>query len=69
MRYIDQSTLDEAAQAIRDGVTLSVLAGHLRCDTEYLGRLLQLPTAKPVPATQAADEFDLWSTDKLDGLL
>ena len=60
--YIDQSTLDDAAQAIRDGVTLSVLAGKLHMDTEYLGRLLQLPAIQPVLADRD-QSIDLWRVD------
>ena len=66
--YIAQDVLDQCPEALLQGRTLEQLAGHLRCDTEYLGRLLQLPTSKPA---QAADdqESDLWRTNELDGLL
>ena len=68
VNYIDGDTLDLCHQALRQGRTLDDLAGRLHIDTEYLGRLLQLPSAKPVPATQA-DEFDLWRSDELQAQL
>ena len=64
--YLDGSTLDECIEAMREGGTLDDPAGLLHVDTEYLGRLLQLPTAKPV---QATTESDLWRTDELNGVL
>jgi len=66
--YIAQDVLDQCLEAIRQGKTLDYLAGHLHCDTEYLGRLLQLPTAKPAAAADD-DSGDLWATDRLDGQL
>lgn len=65
--YLDSDTLDQCHQALRDGRTLDELAGRLHIDTEYLGRLLQLPTSQPVETGNA--EFDLWSTDRLDSVL
>lgn len=65
MRYLDQDTLDQCHQALRDGRTLGDLAGKLHVDTELLGRLLQLPTLKPVPTA----EPDLWSVDRLESQL
>ena len=67
--YRDADQISEGREAVRNGIPLDRIAGHLRVTVEELRQLLDLPTAKPVPATQAADEFDLWSTDKLDGLL
>lgn len=64
--YIDQDTLDQCHQALRDGRPLDDLAGRLHVDTEYLGRLLQLPTVKPL---QVSTEPDLWAVDRLDGQL
>jgi len=67
-RYIEQDVLDQCLEALLQGRTLEQLAGHLHCDTEYLGRLLQLPTAKPAAATDD-DSGDLWAVDRLDGQL
>ena len=59
----------ECREAMRQGRTLDDLAGRLHVDTEYLGRLLQLPTVKPVQVQADASEFDLWSVDRLDEVL
>ena len=64
--YLDGSTLDECIGAMRQGQTLDDPAGRQLVDTEYLGRLLQLPTAKPV---QATTEPDRWRTDELNSVL
>ena len=64
--YIDQSTLDEAREARRQGRTLEQLAGQLRCDPAHLARLLGVATTTPA-VEQPADY--LWSTDRLDGVL
>lgn len=64
--YIDADTLDQCHQAIRDGRTLEDLAGRLHVDTEYLGRLLQMPALKPIPTT---DEPDLWRAEEAWGQL
>ncbi len=69
MRYLDQDTLDLCHQALRDGRTLDDLAGRLHFDTEYLGRILQLPTVRPAASKNAESEFDLWAVDRLDGQL
>lgn len=61
--YLDSDTIAQCHQALRDGRTLEDLAGRLHMDTELLGRLLQLPTTKPVEPV--ADGFDLWSVDRL----
>ena len=65
--YIAQDVLDQCLEALLQGRTLEQLAGHLHCDTEYLGRLLQLPK----PATPAASEpaVDLWAVNRLDEVL
>lgn len=67
VNYLDGDTERLARQAIRDGKTLEYVAGYLHMDTELLGRLLQLPTAKP--AEVAAGEFDLWAVDRLNEVL
>ena len=66
-KHFDGSTLDECIETSRAGPTLDDQAGRQHVDTEYIGRLLQLPTAKPV--TSDSTEFDLWSVDRLDGVL
>ena len=63
--YLDGSTLDECIEAIRQGRTLDDLAGRLHVDTEYLGRLLQLPTVNMV--VQPADY--LWHMNDLEAQL
>ena len=66
MRYIDADTIAQCYQALRDGKTLEHLAGRLHCDPGHLANLLGEPSIKPVPVT---DEADLWSVDRLDGVL
>ena len=52
------------------GRTLDDLAGRQHfADTELLGRLLQLPTVNPAASNNVESEFDLWSVDRLDGVL
>ena len=63
--YLDGSTRDECREAIRQGRTLDDLAGRLHVDTEYLGRLLQLPTVNMV--VQPADY--LWHMNDLEAQL
>lgn len=65
--YLDGDTERQVRQALRDGKTLEYVAGYLHLDTELLGRLLQLPTAKP--AEPAVDGFDLWAVDRLQAQL
>ncbi len=67
MKYLDGDTLAQCHQFLQDGGTLAELAGKLHIDTEYLGRLLQLPTAKPT--TSDATEFNLWAVDRLQAQL
>ena len=66
--YLDGDNLDQCRQALRDGKTLEYVAGYLHLDTELLGRLLQLPTAKLVEPA-AGTEFDLWRVSELEGQL
>lgn len=68
MGYIDQDTLDQCREAMRQGVTLETLAGKLQCSPEHLANLLGLPQWKQIPQ-QASDEFDLFATDRLDSVL
>ena len=65
--YLDGDTERQVRQALRDGKTLEYVAGYLHLDTELLGRLLQLPTTKPVEP--AVDGFDLWAVDRLAEVL
>ncbi len=64
--YLDGDTGAQCHQALRDGRTLEDVASRLHMDTEYLGRLLQLPTA---PTASDDPDGDLWATDRLDGVL
>ena len=66
--YLDGDTIAQCHQALRDGRTLDDLAGRLHIDTEYLGRLLQLPTVKPANMVEQPADY-LWSVDRLDGQL
>ena len=68
-KYRSGFTLDECIEAMRQARTLDDPAGRLHVDTEYLGRLLQLPTAEPIQLLANASEFDLWSGDRLDEVL
>ena len=64
--YLDADTITQCHQALRDGRTLDDLAGKLHVvDTELLGRLLQLPSLKPVPT----GEPDLWRVSELESQL
>ena len=70
MRYLDSDTLDQCHHALRDGRTLDELAVRLHLDTEYLGRLLQLPTTTTTGNMVDEQPADyLWSCDRLDGVL
>lgn len=65
--YIDGATLDEAAEAIRQGKKLEALAGILKCSSEHLARLLNLPAASSNMVAEPTT--DLWSVEKLEGQL
>ena len=64
--YLDGDTISLYHQALRDGRTLEDLAGRQHFDCEYLGRLMQLPTAMPAATT---DEPDLWRVPELEAQL
>jgi hypothetical protein len=64
--YIGQDILDQAAEALRQNVPLTTLASRLRCSSEHLARLLNLPSK---PAQQQSDELDLWAADKMQEVL
>ena len=63
-KHFDGSTLDECIETRRAGRTLDDPAGRQHVDTEYIGRLLQLPTAEPVQLQADASELALWSGDR-----
>ena len=65
-KHFDGSTLDECIETSRAGPTLDDQAGRQHVDTEYIGRLLQLPTAKPAATT---GEPDLWRVTELEAQL
>ena len=67
--YIAQDVLDQCREARRQGRTLEQLGGQLNCDPAHLARLLGVPDVKPAASNNAADGFDLWSCDRLDGQL
>ena len=57
-------------QFLHDGGELDELSGRLHiAGTELLGRLLQLPTVKQAASENVESEFDLWSVDRLEGVL
>ena len=66
MRFIPQTLFDASLVEIRAGASRSAIADQIGIDCELMGRLLQLPTSKPV---QAAAEFDLWASDRLQAQL
>ena len=57
MRYLDQSTRDEAAEAYRNGITLDNIAGHLRVTVAELRHILNLPALK---RSDPETGCDLW---------
>ena len=59
----------DCIEAMCAGRTLDDPAGVQDGDTEYLSRLLQLPTAKPVELQADASDFDLWSGDRQGEML
>ena len=61
-KHLNGSTVDECIADMRQGH----LTGLLHVDTEYLGPLLQLPTAKPAATT---GESDLWRVTELEAQL
>jgi len=67
-KYVPGHVIDECRDLLRQGKTIEFLAGRIGgIEAEDLAALLGEPLARPVPATQAADEFDLWAVDRLDG--
>jgi hypothetical protein len=67
--YICGDDADEIRDAVLiDRRSVADIADRLRVDTEYLGRLLQLP-----PVTHqhvhASDDVDIWAADRLDDVL
>ena len=63
---IDSDTLDECDRAIKLGCKIEYLASQLRCSSEHLAKLLNLPSK---PAQQQSDELDLWAADELQEVL
>ena len=66
MRYLDQSTRDEAKEAYRNHIPLDRIAGHLGITVAELRRVLELPALQPA---QQTGELDLWAADKLQEVL
>ena len=60
MRYLDQSTRDEAREAYRNHIPLDRIAGHLGITVAELRRVLELPALQ---APQQSTELDLWAFD------
>jgi hypothetical protein len=63
MRYLDQSTRDEAKEAYRNHIPLDRIAGHLAITVAELRRVLELPALQPVPTDDQDQDFDLWAFD------
>ncbi len=59
----------ECREAMHAGRTLDDPAGLLHVDTEYHGRLLQLPEASAVQPVAADDGPDLWRIGELHCVL
>lgn len=66
--YIGQDILDQAAEALRQNVPLATLASRLRCSSEHLARLLNLPV-NPAANVVLDDPDYLWAVDKLEAQL
>jgi hypothetical protein len=66
LRYLDQSTVDEAREAYRHHIPLDGIAGHLGITVAELRRVLELPALQPA---QQPGELDLWAADKLQEVL
>lgn len=65
--YIDADRIAEASQALRDGIPIDRVAGHLGVTTDALQQLLGLPQWR---ADAAADgPCDLWAADDLGEVL
>lgn len=69
MRHITQELLDHVRDEMRHGATLDSLASRLGFDADYLARLLGLPSLQPVPADDTDAPFDLFASERLDGVL
>ncbi len=68
MRYLDQSTRDEAKEAYRNHIPLDRIAGHLGITVAELRRVLELPALQPIPIDEEPTT-DLWAVDRLEGQL
>jgi len=68
MRYLDQSTRDEAKEAYRNNIPLDRIAGHLGITVAELRRVLELPALQPIPIDEELTT-DLWAVEKLEGQL
>lgn len=64
--YIDQDTLDECREALRQGSTLDFLAGQMRMTPDTLANLLGIPQWKQIPVEP---ETDLFALDRLEDVL
>lgn len=69
MRYVDADTIADARNAYGMQVPLGTIAGHLGVTVAELRAALELPQWKAEPVKTQANEFDLWLTDRLDGVL
>lgn len=69
MRYLDADTIADARNAWGCGVPLDKIAGHVGITVSELRAALKLPPLKREPMKAANSEFDLWSVDRLDGVL
>ena len=58
--YLDQDTIDQCRQSLRQGGELEFLAVQLQCDPSHLANLLRLPSIQSVHADQGCD---LWRVD------
>jgi hypothetical protein len=67
--YVPGHIIDEAKDRRRQGDSLERLAGRIGISPEDLAKLLGEPQWKQVSPQQAADDFDLFASDRLDGVL
>ena len=73
MSYIDSDTLDQAfdfyCQNGRSNEILTKLAERLGIEPDDLRHRWGLPMSKPSPAVDDGDDFNLFATERLDGVL
>jgi hypothetical protein len=67
--YVPADIIDEARDRRRQGDSLEGLAGRIGISPEDLATLLGEPQWLQLQPQQTADDFDLFASDRLDGVL